>query len=178
MEALQEYGRLEGRKLPFDPVDCSWRDVLKELEKAEQAAGTSEQGDRKFLTNNRRKLSSMSKSIMPLLDAIPKELWILRGGLAIIFHVRVTSVPWSVANKLFQLAQQREIVRRDILDAFEDIPSIIAMACGKSQSFSEDIKLHDSIEDLKVTLFDAIPSLIEILMPGKFCEYFCQNKLT
>ena len=93
MEALQEYGRIEGRKLPFNPVDCSWRDVLKELEKAEEAAATSEQGDRKFLSNNRRKLNTMSKSIMPLLDAIPKELWILRGGLAIIFHVRISSTP-------------------------------------------------------------------------------------
>jgi hypothetical protein len=89
MEALQEYGRLEGRKLPFNPVDCSWVDVLKELEKAQDAAVASEQGDRKFLTNSRRKLSTMSKSIVPLLDALPDELCVLHGGLAIIFHVRV-----------------------------------------------------------------------------------------
>jgi hypothetical protein len=171
MEALHEYGRLEGRKLPFNPVDCSWRDVLKELDKAEDAAATSEQGDKKFLTHSRRKLNTMSKSIMPLLDAIPKELWILRGGLAIIFHVCIALKPLHFLRliKVLQLAQYREKVRRDILDTFEDIPGIIAMACSKSQRFPQDAKLHDSIEDLKVTLFDAIPSLIEILMPGKFC---------
>ena len=89
MEALQEYGRLEGRKLPFNPVDCSWADVLKELEKAEDAAVASEQGDKRFLIKNRRKWSTMSKSIVPLLNAIPDELCVLHGGLAIVFHVRV-----------------------------------------------------------------------------------------
>ena len=67
-----------------------------------------------------------------------------------------------------QLAQSRERVRQDILNTFEDIPGIIAMACSKSRSFPEDFKLHDSIDDLKVTLFDAIPGLIEMYMPGNF----------
>jgi hypothetical protein len=90
MEALQEYGKLEGRKLPFNPIDCSWKDVFKQLEKAEEAASASEQGDKRFLANSRRKMNTMSKAIEPLLDAIPKELSILRGGLAIIFYVRVS----------------------------------------------------------------------------------------
>jgi hypothetical protein len=139
--------------------------------KAEDAAATTEQGDKKFLTHSRRKLNTMSKSIMPLLDAISKELWVLRGRLAIIFHVciAVKLLHFLRLIKVLQLAQYREKVRRDILDTFEDIPGIIAMGCSKSQSFAQDAKLHDSIEDLKVTLFEAIPSLIEILMPGKFC---------
>jgi len=73
------------------------------------------------------------------------------------------------ADGTLKLAQTRERVRRDILDTFEDIPKIIATACSKSQSFPEDAKLHDCIDDLKMTLFEAIPSLIEILMPEKFC---------
>jgi hypothetical protein len=87
MEALQEYGRLEGRNLGFNPVDCSWRDVLQQLEMAEDAAAASERGDGKFLTRSRRKLSTLSKSIVPLLDALPDELCVLHGGLAIVFHV-------------------------------------------------------------------------------------------
>jgi hypothetical protein len=90
MNALQEYGRLEGCELPFNPVHCSWEDVLKELVKAEEAALASEKGDKSFLTNNRRKLSTMSKSIVPLLVAIPSDLCVLQGGLAVVFHVRVT----------------------------------------------------------------------------------------
>jgi enoyl reductase-like protein len=87
MEALKEYGRLECRNLEFNPVDCSWADVFKELDRAEEAAAGSEQGDKRFLINHRRKLSTMSKSIMPLLDALPDELCVLHGGLAVIFHV-------------------------------------------------------------------------------------------
>jgi hypothetical protein len=73
---------------------------------------------------------------------------------------------------MLQLAQQRELVRRNILDAFEDMPVIIAMAWGRLQHFPEDIKLHDSVNDLKVTLFVAIPRLIGILTAGKFCKLF------
>ena len=87
MEALQEYGKLEGRKLPFNPVDCSWRDVFNQLGKAEEAAALTQERDRGPLTNSRRRLSTMSEAYVPLLDVIPKELSILRGVLAIIFYV-------------------------------------------------------------------------------------------
>jgi hypothetical protein len=52
------------------------------------------------------------------------------------------------------------------------------MACSKSQSFPDNLSLHESIDDLKVTLFDAIPSLIEILMPGEFCELLLTSRVT
>lgn len=87
MEALQEYGKLEGRKLPFNPVACSWKDVFNQLGEAEEAAVACEQGDKRFLRGSRRKLNTISKAILPLLDAIPKELSILRGGLAVVFYV-------------------------------------------------------------------------------------------
>jgi hypothetical protein len=88
-EALREYGRLEGGRLPFNPVDCSWANVFEELRKAEDAAIISGQGDKRFLTKSRRKLTIMSKSIVPLLQALPDELCVLQGGLATIFHVRI-----------------------------------------------------------------------------------------
>jgi hypothetical protein len=87
MEALQEYGKLEGRKLPFNPVDCSWKGVFNQLGEAEEAAIAHEQGDKRFSRGSRRKLNTISKAIMPLLEAIPKELSILRGGLAVVFYV-------------------------------------------------------------------------------------------
>lgn len=44
------------------------------------------------------------------------------------------------------------------------------MACSSSSRFPGDPALQQSIDDLKVTLFEAIPKLIEILMPpGNFC---------
>jgi hypothetical protein len=58
--------------------------------KAEDAAATTEQGNKKFLIYSRRKLNTISKSIMPLLDTISKELWVLRDRLAIIFYIYIT----------------------------------------------------------------------------------------
>jgi hypothetical protein len=102
MAALQEYGKLEGRKLPFNPVDCSWKDVFNQLDEAEEAAVACEQGDKRFLRGSRRKLNTMSKAIMPLLDAIPKELSILRGGLAVVFYVCL-SIERSQFSKLTKI---------------------------------------------------------------------------
>jgi hypothetical protein len=42
------------------------------------------------------------------------------------------------------------------------------MACSKSNSFTEDKKLHNLIDELKVTLFDTIPSLVDALRPQTF----------
>jgi hypothetical protein len=39
------------------------------------------------------------------------------------------------------------------------------MACSKSSSFVGDKKLYNLIEELKVTLFDTIPSLVDALRP-------------
>lgn len=39
------------------------------------------------------------------------------------------------------------------------------MACSRSQSFPDDRKLHNLIDELKVTLFDTIPSLANKLRP-------------
>jgi hypothetical protein len=43
------------------------------------------------------------------------------------------------------------------------------MAFSKSNSFSEDKKLFNLIDDLKVTLYDTIPSLVDALRPQTFC---------
>lgn len=94
MEALQAYGMLERHKLPFNPIDCSWKEVLEELHEAEKAAVASQQGDKNFLTKGRRRLSTMSNKL-PLLDLIPKELGTLRGGFAVVFHVCGSEYPLS-----------------------------------------------------------------------------------
>ncbi|KAL2071791.1 hypothetical protein VTL71DRAFT_13026 [Oculimacula yallundae] len=147
---LKENDRFKGRRLPFDPVQCSWQEVMTELEKATNAAILNQQGDKKFFTKKRRTLSALSRSVMPLLNAIPDDLCFLHGGLAMIFH----------------LAAQRELVRRGILDAFEDIPTIIALACNKHRRFPNDSRLGESLDDLKSTLFAVIPALVTSLFRG------------
>jgi hypothetical protein len=137
MEALQEYRKLEGRKLSFNPVDCSWSDVLKELEKAEDAAAASGHGDEKFLTKSRRRVSTMAKLIKPLLAAIPDELRILRGGLAIIFHVCVVLEYLQCLRliKVLQLAQHREVVRREILEPSKIYPESLQWPAASLKAF-------------------------------------------
>lgn len=69
---------------------------------------------------------------------------------------------------MIKLAAQRESIRRGILDAFEDIPTIIAVGCNKFQRFPSDVRLEESIDDLKTTLFAVIPDLIKMLMADTF----------
>jgi hypothetical protein len=81
-------------------------------------------------------------------------------------------IPW-------QLVQTRETNRQDILDAFEEIPGIVHMAYTQSKRFPESLTLHQHIDRFKCNLCDAIPCLIDILVPGTFrlC-LLSQNKLT
>ena len=70
-----------------------------------------------------------------------------------------------------QLAQHREKNRQSILDAFEDLPEIIAMAHSKSAIFPDDKNLQESISQLQATLLQAIPNLVGILKPGTYCQW-------
>jgi hypothetical protein len=168
-ETLQQYERLVDETLNFNPANCSWGVVLEELRKAQEAAAESERRGKGLFTKNRRKLGRISMIITPVLQALPDHLSILHGGLAVIFNVRIASSENpNVDAKVSQIAQHREKNRQDILDAFEDIPEIIAMAHSKSKNFPDDKGLRDSIENLKMTLLEAIPNLVDLLRPGTF----------
>lgn len=66
--------------------------------------------------------------------------------------------------------QRRERDRQRILDVFGHIPDIISTACTKSKQFPDDKKLHDLLDELKVTLFDTIPNLVDLLRPKTLCK--------
>ncbi|KAH8878820.1 hypothetical protein GQ53DRAFT_739674 [Thozetella sp. PMI_491] len=151
---MVEFRRHEGLHLPFDPIQCSWSQVVMQMRNALDAAGDSEQADAHFFTRQRRKLANITRIIEPMMDAIPDDLCYLHGGLALLFF----------------LIQTREKIRRDILDVFIELPGVLTMADKKSRYFCDDVNLHSSIEDLKLTLFQTIPALIHILRPGTICE--------
>jgi hypothetical protein len=73
--------------LPFDPLTCSWSDVLEQLRKACEATAKADAADAKFRRRSQRTFSNASKYLGPGLDAIPDFLGPLRGGLGMIFHV-------------------------------------------------------------------------------------------
>lgn len=51
------------------------------------------------------------------------------------------------------------------------------MACSKSNSFPEDKNLHNLIDELKVTLFDTIPSLVDALRPQTFRRFLLPTQI-
>jgi hypothetical protein len=68
--------------------------------------------------------------------------------------------------------------RLRILGAFETVPNIIEMARNKAQTFPLDernpksVKLHENVHELRTTLLQVLPVLINKLVPNpSFCEY-------
>jgi hypothetical protein len=81
-ETLKQY-RSQATDLDFDLLSCTWEDVLNEMKKAEAAASESHGRETKFHAKAWKVLDVMS----PALEAIPDELCILHGGIALIFSV-------------------------------------------------------------------------------------------
>ncbi len=84
---MDKFRLQEKAGLPFNPIKCSWSDVMLQLGMATQAAASSEQGDKHWLTGRRRKLARMTRMIEPLLEALPDDLCYLHGALALVFYV-------------------------------------------------------------------------------------------
>ncbi|KAH8655728.1 hypothetical protein BX600DRAFT_515436 [Xylariales sp. PMI_506] len=132
VEAIEEYRKIEGPKLGFDPTKCSWAQVVEQLEKAHETADAHEGHDKTRRGKTARFLNNVSRVLRPALDALPDELSLLKGGLAIIFY----------------LAQRQSDGRQRILDVFSRIPEIIATAHTNFQNFPNDNKLQEYIENL------------------------------
>jgi len=67
-----------------------------------------------------------------------------------------------------KVAHHRELDRQEILEAFEDIPVLIAMAHTKLATITNEKALHAAVYNLKLTLFECIPKLLGILKPRTF----------
>lgn len=87
MEALEKYTRIEGHNLHFDPTKCTWPEVVEELNKAHLVAQKHERRDKTLHGKVWRTFNNASKIIQPAVAALPDELCILHGGLAILFNV-------------------------------------------------------------------------------------------
>lgn len=66
---------------------CTWDDVHQELAKAREAAGKSEKGGKQLHRKVWRAIGSTSGVLAPGLDALPDNLCVLHGGLALVFSV-------------------------------------------------------------------------------------------
>lgn len=71
-----------------DVNSCTWDNVHKELLRAQLAAEESEKRGKNPFKNAWRKFGAASSVLAPGLAAVPDDLSILNGGLAVIFSVR------------------------------------------------------------------------------------------
>jgi hypothetical protein len=78
-----------------DLTNCTWDQVHEELRKAQAKAEESENRGRHPVINVWRKMGVSSSVLAPGLEAIPDNLCMLHGGLAVIFSVRsgLDSIP-------------------------------------------------------------------------------------
>ncbi|KAM7201200.1 hypothetical protein V8F20_004946 [Naviculisporaceae sp. PSN 640] len=142
--------------LEVDPTECTWEDVLIELERAREAADLCEQRSRKFYRRPFRWLGDHAHLISPGLSAFPDEFGIIHGGLAVVLSI----------------ARHREQVRFKLLRAIETIPNAIHTAQSKERNFPKDetnlqtVLLHRYLDDMRLTLLRTLPKLIKRLNPG------------
>ncbi|KAK0639603.1 hypothetical protein B0T16DRAFT_450265 [Cercophora newfieldiana] len=141
----------------FDLKNCTWTDVLTELERAQEAAIKCGERGKKWYHRPWRAVGVYGGVVSPALSAFPDELSVLHGGLAVIMSI----------------ARHRETNRNKILHAFENLPNVIQMAQDKANTFPldkkmESIRLHESVNELQQTLLRTLPDLIEKLNPGTF----------
>lgn len=91
MDALEQYKSIEGHNFEFNPTKCTWAEVVEELNKAHAATYHSEQRNKTLHGRVWKTATNTSKIIQPALEALPSELSILHGGLAVVFNVsRIT----------------------------------------------------------------------------------------
>ncbi|KFA78623.1 hypothetical protein S40288_11199 [Stachybotrys chartarum IBT 40288] len=159
-ETLHNHQNRAAKYVDFisDLDQCTWENVHEELRKAQQAAIRSEERGKNLIKKVWRKIGVTSSVLAPGLAAIPDNLCILNGGLAVIFS----------------LARHSEMNREKILAAFENVPNIIEMARNKAETLPLDganpksVQLHKSVQELQNTLLEILPALIDKLIPGTF----------
>jgi hypothetical protein len=87
---LEFQHKVVGKYVDFtsDLNKCSWDDVHQQLAKAQATAEKSEKRGEQPLRKVWRKIGSTSSILAPGLSALPDNLCVLHGGLALIFSVR------------------------------------------------------------------------------------------
>lgn len=143
----------------FDVRNCGWSDVLGKMRDANGAVAQRMERDKTPWSKGAMALTDMSDLLQPMLQGIPDELFFLHGGLALLFH----------------LAKHRDKVKRDIINVFEEVVFSLAVAGNAMEDTADDVRLHEALNRLRLTLLETIPCLINILVPEKPRKFYCQN---
>ncbi|KAH6842762.1 hypothetical protein B0I37DRAFT_448174 [Chaetomium sp. MPI-CAGE-AT-0009] len=125
------------------PESCTWANVLDEMDKAKKEWDSKS----KFRA---RHGGGIERNILPLLEAIPTDngLGLLKGGLTVVFHA----------------VKRRSDACERIFACFEEIPGMIAKGHTLARIHPDKPEVASKVEELHNSLFDSIPSLIDILL--------------
>lgn len=138
--------------MDFDVKNCEWAKVIAKLMEAKSAVSQRLERDKTWLSKGGVVLTKMSAMFQPALQAIPDELCILHGGLALVLH----------------LAKGRDRIKGDIVNTFEDLTYTFAAAGNAVEFTNSDHRLNVALDGLRLTLLETIPPLIHILNPKNF----------
>ncbi|OTA60219.1 hypothetical protein K449DRAFT_396173 [Hypoxylon sp. EC38] len=150
-------------KIPFDcdPKNCTWNDVLDQLDKLKQE---SDLRQTKWYRKARRVVADIGDDLNPWLKLIPSEngLSVLNGGLAV----------------LFLATRRAERNRESILTAFGDIPTILEKVADKLTAFPSETRVEACVRQLYGTILEELPRLIEMLLHKQLKRRFLAPIMT
>lgn len=100
-ETLECHQEKAGKYVDFIPdlTKCTWDNVILELRKAQEKAAESEMRGRNGIKRAWRVLGTAATVLAPGLAAIPDELHLLHGGLAVIFSVRLPDISTLIERR-------------------------------------------------------------------------------
>ncbi|RSL75645.1 hypothetical protein CEP51_010676 [Fusarium floridanum] len=152
--ALIEYQQLSiDPRLDLDVDKCTWEDVFACMTGAEEEHEQKAKSWRGVGHRLLRKAGDCAEHVDPWLKLIPPEygMGIIGAGISIIF----------------MLARQARENREKILDAFGEIPIIVASAKAKLRAFPENRELKLCNEMLNLEIIVSVSKLVDALLPKK-----------
>ncbi len=90
IKAALEWYRQENSDVHFDVLNCDWDDLFEQIARAQGEHGANGAKKSQWYKYLWRKAGSKAEAVEPWLQLIPDEygLSLLRGSIAIVFHVR------------------------------------------------------------------------------------------
>ncbi|RSL50985.1 hypothetical protein CEP54_011651 [Fusarium duplospermum] len=155
--ALIEYQNLSiDPRLDLDVDKCTWEDVFACMTGAEEEHEQKAKSWRGVGHRLLRKAGDCAEHVDPWLKLIPPEygMGIIGAGISIIFV----------------LAHQARDNREKILDAFGEIPIIVASAKAKLRAFPDNRELRSCNEKLNLEIIVSVSKLVGALLPKKHAQ--------
>ncbi|KAI5863767.1 hypothetical protein GGS23DRAFT_565261 [Durotheca rogersii] len=155
--ALIEYQNLAiDPRLELDVDTCTWENVFECMTGAEEDYEQKAKSWRGVGRRLLRKAGDRAEDVNPWLELIPPEygMGIIGAGISI----------------MFMLARNASENREKILNAFEEIPIIVASAKAKLRAFPDNQELKSCNKKLSLEIVVSVSKLVGALLPEKHAK--------